>query len=107
MADRRVPNDDPMIRESREYLAYLMMAMIARDPKQTKAYKLGLVDGDGKVIKEAKTSAEKEALNPLEETAMTIHRIMGSKVRTLRMKMARQGKNVGDIATDFLLVGSN
>jgi hypothetical protein len=58
------------------FLAFKFAMFLKKDFKKWKAYKLGLIDDDGKTIKEPETSREKKAMNPLMNLIRKIKLIM-------------------------------
>lgn len=64
--------------------------------EKTDAFKLGLINADGKTIKKAKTAEEKKATNPLARMCWNLKRIIG---------MIPGGKTkIGSLAAAYLLM---
>ena len=62
------------------WITYKFVIMLKRPFKKWDAYKYGLIDEDGKVTKDAKTSAEKSALSPvmnfIRKVKRMIHKVL-------------------------------
>lgn len=73
-------------------VAYLLVTPI----EKTDAYKLGLIDADGKTVRKAKTAEEKKATNPLARMCWNIKRMIG---------LIPGGKTrIGSLAAAYLLM---
>lgn len=75
------------------FYASLILNLLTRPFDQTKAYSLGLVNGDGILVKRPMSQVEKEAYTPLHQLAFGIKRILDmfpgseNKVRQLSVAM--------------------
>jgi len=89
-----------------DQLAYQLMQLIVRDPMDTKAFDMGLIDNQGKIIREPETDEEEAELTLLDKTTFYIRRLLAGKVN--RMKNFATIHMTGDIeVTDtFMLRGS-
>ena len=66
-----------------DVLSFILIRKLVTPVTKTKAYKLGLVDGLGRVIKEPETAAEKKALTTHDRLIFKLRRMLGSKISQL------------------------
>ena len=66
-----------------DVLSFILIRKLVTPVTKTKAYKLGLVDGLGRVIKEPETTAEKKALTTHDRLIFKLRRMLGSKISQL------------------------
>jgi hypothetical protein len=64
-------------------LSFLTIKKLVTPVTKTKAYKFGLVDGIGKIIKEPETSEEKSALTLFDKFIFKMRRLLGGKIGQL------------------------
>ena len=65
-------------------LTYIIIKSLVTPVVQTKAYKLGLVDNNGRQIKEPETEEEKEAISVLQQFIFKLKRLLGSRLLNLK-----------------------
>ena len=99
------PNQDEIVAKSRDLIAMTIMKMVAREPKDTMAFKLGLVDAHGIKLREPKTPEEDEAYNSIERLAFILRSLLGPKARTLRVYAPKGGMAPEEITPNFLVLG--
>jgi hypothetical protein len=68
-------------------ISYDILKRILEDPKDTEAYKMGLVDEKGEIIREPVTPEEEEALTTLDVLLLKIKELLGGRISTLRKYM--------------------
>ena len=66
-----------------DVLSFILIRKLVTPVARTKAYKLGLVDGLGRVIKEPETAVEKKALTTHDRLIFKLRRMLGSKISQL------------------------
>lgn len=104
--EKQYPNNDPIIKQSRDLIAMTILRLIVRDPRESKAFRLGLVDEYGHVIKEPSTKEQEEALNAVERLAFTLRAVLGkNKARALQILVPKGGIEPSTITPNFLVVG--
>ena len=64
-------------------MSYILIKKLVTPITQSKGYKLGLVSGAGKVIREPKTDAENESLTILDRIVYKIKRLLNTKLLNL------------------------
>jgi len=64
-------------------LTYLLIKKLTTPVVQSSAYKQGLVNNAGRVIKEPETDKEKEALTIFDKLIFKLKRLLGTKLTTL------------------------
>ena len=64
-------------------LTYVFLKKLVSPIVRTEAYKLGIVNNTGRVIKEPKTDKEKSSLTILDKTIFKLRRMLGSKISQL------------------------
>ena len=68
-------------------ISYDILKRLLSDPKTTDAYKLGLIDERGEIIREPETQEEEEALTTLDVLLLKIKELLGGRIATLRKYM--------------------
>jgi hypothetical protein len=68
-------------------ISYDILKRLLEEPKETEAYKLGLVDENGELLREPETDEEKEAFTTLDMLLMKIKELIGAKMVNLRQYM--------------------
>lgn len=68
-------------------IAYDLLKRLLTDPRDTEAFQLGLIDGQGNILREAETKEEKEALTTLDMLVLKIKDLLGGRISTLRKYM--------------------
>tara|TARA_R110001606_G_scaffold352935_1_gene503412 strand:+ start:174 stop:650 length:477 start_codon:yes stop_codon:yes gene_type:complete len=66
-----------------DVLSFILIRKLVTPVSRTKAYKLGLVDGLGRVIKEPETTVEKKALTTHDRLIFKLRRMLGSRISEL------------------------
>ena len=66
-----------------DVLSFILIRKLVTPVARTKAYKLGLVDGLGRVIKEPETATEKKALTTHDRLIFKLRRMLGSRITQL------------------------
>lgn len=64
-------------------MSFILIKKIVTPINQTKAYKLGLVNGAGKVLREPKNDEEQESLTLLDRIVFKIKRLLNTKLLNL------------------------
>jgi hypothetical protein len=64
-------------------LAYVFIKKLIRPINTTKAFKLGLIDNEGKLLKEPETDEEQRSLSLFDRIVFKIKRMLGSRVSQL------------------------
>ena len=64
-------------------LTYVFLKHLVTPIIKTDAYKMGLVDNNGRIIRQPKTDDEKKSLTLLDKTIFKIRRMLGAKVSQL------------------------
>lgn len=66
-----------------DVLSFILIRKLVTPVTKTKAYKLGLVDSLGRVIKEPETATEKKTLTTHDRLIFKLRRMLGSKISQL------------------------
>ena len=74
-------------------LLYMLIKKLVLPIVRTKAYKLKLVNGAGKIIKEPQTKTERNALTVLDRFVFKLKRLLGSKLINLHKFLYTQTLN--------------
>jgi len=61
-------------------IAWLIFKRLLRKPKDTDAFKLGLIDKNFKILRKPKTTTEKKAMTLLDKLLFRIQNLLGSKI---------------------------
>jgi len=85
-------------------MAFILMKRLITPIKKTNAFKLGLVDRSGKVIKKAESDEEKKALSTLDKLIFKLKRLMGSKLAQLNTFMYLQTSEE-DFSDNIIVLG--
>lgn len=85
-----------------QVLSYILVQKLLTRIKNTKAYKLGLVDDQGRVIRSPKTDEEKEALTLMDKFIFKLKRMIGPKINQLSNFL--YVNSLEDDATKFLAI---
>ena len=95
------------VKESREYIAYLILSMIGQDLRSTDAYKLGIIDEWGKQLRKIDKSnpREVEALNPLNKMAFMVAQLLGVRKRSVVRLMDKNFTKPENLSTDIMVIG--
>ena len=64
-------------------LSYVFLKKLIKPIQKTEAFKLGLVDTQGKTIKEPETAEEKLSLSTFDKVMFKIKRLLGGRLATL------------------------
>jgi hypothetical protein len=83
-------------------LSFILIKKLLTRTVSTKAYKLGLVDEQGKTIKTPETEEEKAALSNLQKFIFKLKRMLGSRINELSNFLYVNAFN--DDLEDFLTV---
>ena len=75
MKDKAIANDD--------VVSYVLIKRMLAPIVGSKAFKLGLIDLNGKILREPKTDAELSALTSLDRLVYKIRRLLGGKTNVL------------------------
>lgn len=86
-------------------LSYILVKKLVTPIVNTKAYKLGLVNNAGKVIKEPKSEKEKDALTLLDKIVFKLKRLLGTRLLNLRNFLYLQVIN-NDFYSKLIVKGS-
>lgn len=72
--------------------AYLIKKL-SQSPKESLAYKLGLINEDGHMIRKPETQIEKNALSPIDVYVYKLRRFLGSKLDVLHAEVTLEAVN--------------
>lgn len=61
-------------------IAFILIKRLLSSVDKSKAYRLGLVDSNGKTIRKPETEEEKSALTPLDKTVFKMKRMIGPRL---------------------------
>ena len=61
-------------------IAWIIFKRLLRKPKDTDAFKLGLIDKNFKILRKPKTNGEKKAMTLLDKLLFRIQNLLGSKI---------------------------
>lgn len=75
-------------------ITFLLLKKLITPFTSTIAYKLGLIDSNGKIIKVPETDKEKDALTILDRVIFKLKRLLGSKVLVLNRFMYLKTLNI-------------
>lgn len=89
-----------------DQLAYQLTQLIIRDPKDTKAFDLGLVDADGHILREPENEEEQAELTLLDKTTFYLRRLLGQKVNRLKNFASIHMDGDIEVTDTFVLRGS-
>lgn len=98
MAQEKHENIDSVI-------LFIVIKKIVTPITRTDAYKFGLVDNAGKVIKIPKTDEEKEALTTLDKFIFKLKRLLGAKLTVLNKFLYLQTLN-NDFYNKLIIKGT-
>lgn len=99
--DEKVRNDSEKMEK---VMSFIVMKRLITPIKRTKAFKLGLVDRSGKVLKKPETKEEKKAFTPLDTLIFKIKRMLGSKLAQLNTFMYLQSSEE-DFSDNIVVMG--
>lgn len=95
-----------MISTTDNIYATRVMYMLLKPFNKQKAFKLGIIDSDGKKIKEPKTKAEEDSYTLLHQLAFelkkVINKLPGNEYRVKQIAMAMQLLNRKNIPSQYL-----
>lgn len=86
-------------------LSYILIKKLVRPISSTPAYKLGLVDNSGKIIRKPEIEEEYEALTILDRIIFQIKRLLGHKLMTLNNFLFLQSNN-NDFYNNLVIRGT-
>lgn len=86
-------------------MAYVLMRKFVVPIRQSKAFELGLIDREGKIIKSPETEEERRALTLVDRFLLKIKRMLGSKVAQLNAFMYTKSTQI-DLDKSFINKGS-
>lgn len=67
-----------------DYLSFLFISRLLQPVKKTKAFNMGLVDGEGKILREPETEEEEAELTLLDKTIFHLQRTLKGKLNRLQ-----------------------
>ena len=85
-------------------MAFILMKRLIIPIKKTKAYKLKLVDKEGKIIKQPETNEEKKALTTFDKVVFKLKKLLGSKIAQLNTFMYLQNSEE-DFSDNIIVLG--
>jgi hypothetical protein len=86
-------------------VTYMVLKKLLTPVVKTKAYKLGLVNHNGKILKEPETDEEKEALTILDKIMFKIKRLLGPKTSNLNIFLYLQSMEK-DFTDNIVVMGN-
>lgn len=71
-------------KDTEDYLSFLFISRLLQPVKKTNAFKLGLVDSEGKILREPDTEDEEMELTLLDKTIFHLQRTLKGKLNRLQ-----------------------
>jgi hypothetical protein len=88
-----------------EYAAYLIGKRLLTKPQDTEAFRLGLIDADGLIVREPENREEEAALTLLDKLALHLRKQLGTRVNRLRDFMSVYMGDEDKFGDKFVLKG--
>lgn len=89
-----------------EQFAYQLLQLIIRDPKETAAFEMGLVNEDGQIIREPETPEEEVELTLLDKSTFYLRRLLAGKLNRLKNFATIHTSGDIEITDTFMLRGA-
>lgn len=86
-------------------VAYLFLKKMMTPIRKMDAFKMGIVDGTGKVVRKPRTEREKQALTLLDKIILRIKRLLGNRIAKLFNFLYLQTLN-NDLYNSMIVMGS-
>lgn len=97
-------NMEPENEKVDSVLSYILMKKLITPIKRTPAFKLGLVDREGDVLKKPETEEEVNAITTLDKLVYKLKKLLGSKLAQLNRFMYLLG-SAEDVSSDIHVMG--
>ena len=87
-------------------IVYVVLARLMKEAKDTKAFKLGLIDKKYKILKDPVTDEEKMAMSPLNIFVFKLKRALGTRIISLFRFMYLKNFDEDEVINRLSTVGA-
>ena len=92
-----------VIEDNASVISTILMRRLMTKHQDTQAFKYGLIDKDGNILREPETDAEAESFTSIDKLTLKLKNILGPKIGTLNTFMYASSLLDDDALANFIL----